>query len=237
VDPYRRSAKRGLPGSWNRYAYAGSDPANRYDPTGLVDWGKVLTGVGLVVAGGTATGGAVAGEIGSVGVGTAGAIGLSLIGAQGISMGFGNIVAGFTAPGSQVLPSVAQGLDTAGQITQPGGLLLGALSGGNPTAIQVGAAVTSTMAAGASILSISEVENMTGLALTLGSISSDVNEMNQNLSVFVQGAPTSITVTSPGIYIQPVPSQISLPDTLTASGGGGGVDPRTGFDPGDDDSN
>jgi hypothetical protein len=127
----------------------------------LVDWGKVLTGVGLVVAGGTATGGAVAGEIGSVGVGTA----------------------------------------------------------------------------GASILSISEVENMTGLALTLGSISSDVNEMNQNLSVFVQGAPTSITVTSPGIYIQPVPSQISLPDTLTASGGGGGVDPRTGFDPGDDDSN
>jgi hypothetical protein len=82
------------------------------------------------------------------------------MGAGGITIGFSNIVAGFTAPGGQVSPSVSAGLDSATPLMQPGGLLLGALSGGNPTAIQMGAAVTSTMAAGASIFSITEVENM-----------------------------------------------------------------------------
>jgi RHS repeat-associated protein len=36
-DPYRNSAGSGDPGSWNRYAYVGGDPVNRYDPLGL-DW-------------------------------------------------------------------------------------------------------------------------------------------------------------------------------------------------------
>jgi RHS repeat-associated protein len=34
-DPYRASAGPGDPGSWNRYVYAGGDPVNKNDPTGL----------------------------------------------------------------------------------------------------------------------------------------------------------------------------------------------------------
>ena len=36
-DPYVASAGPGIPQSWNRYAYAGGDPANRNDPFGQ-DW-------------------------------------------------------------------------------------------------------------------------------------------------------------------------------------------------------
>jgi RHS repeat-associated protein len=34
-DPYRASAGLGDPGSWNRFAYVGGDPVNRFDPFGL----------------------------------------------------------------------------------------------------------------------------------------------------------------------------------------------------------
>ncbi len=34
-DPYSSSASIADPGSWNRYAYAGGDPVNRFDPLGL----------------------------------------------------------------------------------------------------------------------------------------------------------------------------------------------------------
>ena len=36
VDPYRNSAHRKHPGSWNRYLYVGGDPINRFDRTGLL---------------------------------------------------------------------------------------------------------------------------------------------------------------------------------------------------------
>ena len=36
-DPYRASGGLGDPGSWNRYAYVGGDPINRYDPSGLYE--------------------------------------------------------------------------------------------------------------------------------------------------------------------------------------------------------
>jgi RHS repeat-associated protein len=36
ADPYRNSAGPGDPGSWNRYRYAGNDPVNFNDPSGLV---------------------------------------------------------------------------------------------------------------------------------------------------------------------------------------------------------
>ena len=36
-DPFGGSAAVGNPGSWNRYAYAGGDPINRVDPSGLDD--------------------------------------------------------------------------------------------------------------------------------------------------------------------------------------------------------
>jgi len=35
ADPYGKSARPTNPGSWNRYAYVGSDPVNRRDPRGL----------------------------------------------------------------------------------------------------------------------------------------------------------------------------------------------------------
>jgi len=35
ADPKSGSARRDDPGSWNKYAYVGGDPANRADPTGL----------------------------------------------------------------------------------------------------------------------------------------------------------------------------------------------------------
>ena len=38
-DPYGGSASPSSPQSWNRYAYAGNDPANSSDPGGLDDWG------------------------------------------------------------------------------------------------------------------------------------------------------------------------------------------------------
>src|SRR5882757_7632071 len=34
VDPYKASGGPASPASWNRYAYAGGDPVNLYDPTG-----------------------------------------------------------------------------------------------------------------------------------------------------------------------------------------------------------
>jgi RHS repeat-associated protein len=37
ADPFVNSAGLGDPGSWNRYAYAGGDPVNRFDPGGLCD--------------------------------------------------------------------------------------------------------------------------------------------------------------------------------------------------------
>src|SRR5205807_2796175 len=41
ADPYRATSTGASdptdPGSWNRYAYVGSDPVNRKDPTGM-DW-------------------------------------------------------------------------------------------------------------------------------------------------------------------------------------------------------
>ena len=36
-DPYQASGGPANPGSWNRYAYVGGDPVNRYDPSGLDD--------------------------------------------------------------------------------------------------------------------------------------------------------------------------------------------------------
>lgn len=36
ADPYLASGGAGEPGSWNRYAYAGNDPVNKFDPRGLV---------------------------------------------------------------------------------------------------------------------------------------------------------------------------------------------------------
>ena len=44
-DPKRKSAKRDVPQSWNRYRYASGDPVNRTDPTGLCD--VITAGVGL----------------------------------------------------------------------------------------------------------------------------------------------------------------------------------------------
>jgi RHS repeat-associated protein len=37
VDPFGGSARVGNPGSMNRYSYAGNDPVNRHDPSGLDD--------------------------------------------------------------------------------------------------------------------------------------------------------------------------------------------------------
>jgi RHS repeat-associated protein len=37
-DPYRKSARRHNPGSWNRYTYVNGDPVNRQDPSGLLDY-------------------------------------------------------------------------------------------------------------------------------------------------------------------------------------------------------
>jgi RHS repeat-associated protein len=37
-DPYLNSAGPTDPGSWNRYGYTRSDPVNRFDPEGLLDW-------------------------------------------------------------------------------------------------------------------------------------------------------------------------------------------------------
>lgn len=34
-DPYLASGGAGAPGSWNRFAYVGGDPVNRFDPMGL----------------------------------------------------------------------------------------------------------------------------------------------------------------------------------------------------------
>ena len=36
ADPYVSSGGPADPGSWNRYAYAGNDPINLYDPRGLM---------------------------------------------------------------------------------------------------------------------------------------------------------------------------------------------------------
>jgi RHS repeat-associated protein len=46
ADPYRRSAKRRNPQSWNRYTYVLNDPVNANDPTGL-DPMCLVTGVGV----------------------------------------------------------------------------------------------------------------------------------------------------------------------------------------------
>ena len=35
ADPYIASGGAGEPGSWNRYAYVGGDPVNKFDPEGL----------------------------------------------------------------------------------------------------------------------------------------------------------------------------------------------------------
>ncbi len=43
-DPYRRSAHRSNPQSWNRYAYVQGDPVNANDPSGLDDWEFTCSG-------------------------------------------------------------------------------------------------------------------------------------------------------------------------------------------------
>ncbi len=47
-DPFGGSANVFSPQSWNRYAYAGNDPANNFDPSGLDDsYNEYQTGTGL----------------------------------------------------------------------------------------------------------------------------------------------------------------------------------------------
>ncbi len=145
VDPLRRSARSDRPLTWDRFVYCEDDPVNCSDPTGLIDWGRVtLGGVQLVggVSGGIFLGLTVPGTLfGSLPLVIPGAIAAG----GAIAIGAGNIMAGLTASGSTVSPSTVQGMSSASDLSNAGGLVCGAVTGGNSAAIQACSAAANTV--------------------------------------------------------------------------------------------
>ena len=222
-DPFGGSAHLRIPGSWNRYSYCQDDPVDCNDPTGLVDWHRVVLGVGQVGLG-------VAGVVGSA-TATAGTLGASLpatifttiVGAGAIAGGFTNIIAGATEPGSRVSPGVELGIETAGRISSPGGLLAGVLSGGNKTAVQAGAAASSAVSVALDLNDVINSLNSPGqLATSLASVASDLQDFGNALPQGpVVGPSTTIQISDSQNAVPYDPSPISMPEVLTIGGGGG----------------
>ncbi len=129
-DPSSKSIRRRNPQSWNRYAYAGDDPVNQFDPTGLTNWGTVLNGT-LTLGGGILSGaGAITVGMGSGGLALPGAIFLGITAAGGLASGVGQIVAGFTD--TPVPPTMANVL------SGPIAIVTSVITFGNPIVTQVG---------------------------------------------------------------------------------------------------
>jgi len=145
VDPFGGSVRPNSPSSWNRYAYCHDDPLNCSDPSGLIDWVLVGEGGLQIGAGILGIGGAVAVAAGSLGGGLPVTVILSIGSAGAITSGFGSLITGFTTSGSQVPPSTTSSLYNFQQVGTAGGLLGGVLSGGNQTAIQLGAAASNSV--------------------------------------------------------------------------------------------
>jgi hypothetical protein len=112
-----------------------------------------------------------------------------------------------------------------------GGVIAGAVSGGNMAAISVGSAISSTVSVGTDIAQIGQVSSLGGLAAVFGATASDLNDAQTGLAPVlpVYGTPTSITVNDVTPQIELAPSQINIPDTLTYSGGASGGGGSVGF--------
>ncbi len=137
-DPYRGSARRSNPQSWNRYEYAGDDPVNFNDPTGLVNWWQVAKGVGQAGSGfllGLVTAGA---NIGTSGLAVLPTIGATMTAASLIGIGSYNFAAGL----ADNIPAQnsAQAEQQFGTLTNPIGAMatFGAYLFGASDPVQIG---------------------------------------------------------------------------------------------------
>jgi len=202
ADPASRSIRPGIPQSWNRYSYTIGDPVNRNDPGGTTDWG-------LVTKGGLVTGGSVIIGVTTGGAGTLAEI-LALVGsAGGFVVGSTTIVAGITTPGSTALPSVYRGLNQANMPMTPGGLVCGALSGGNPTAIRVCAGASSVLSTTLSIQDIGNAGNLLNLTAGFYGVYSGLDDLNSVISdspapVLVSPTPVEININGQANTVEPI---------------------------------
>jgi len=138
VDPLGRSVILSEPLSWNRYAYCMGDAVNCYDPTGLIAWRTVLGGATETVVGVIVLGGSLAAEAPTVGASTAGVLASAPLLAHGLVQ----VIVGLTSSDRKLTPKNEKNLKLAGQLMTPGGLIAGILSGGNTTAVAVGATIS-----------------------------------------------------------------------------------------------
>jgi hypothetical protein len=126
-------------------------------------------------------------------------------------------------------------MTTGQQLTTPGGLLAGAVTGGNGLAIQAGAIASDLLSLGGDVGGVQKSVNFGSLA----ALASDAYSLFSDMTVQVSVPGSSITVGGTVAPVDLVPSQISVPETLTYSGGGGGYEARSPshFDDGGDDDN
>ncbi len=125
-DPFGGSANAYVPQTWDRYAYVGNDPANNFDPEGLVNWTQTTNGIvqlGFGVAGLALTATA---DASTGGVATFFTIGASISAAGSMVVGTTNIINGLASNGN------GQGaVNDVLNITNPAGLAAYAATGGN----------------------------------------------------------------------------------------------------------
>ncbi len=225
-DPFGGSANPLSPQSWNRYAYVGNDPANNFDPNGLIDPAllqKSFLQLGTAGASGVFTAGI---EIGSGGLATA--IGIETAyetGTNGVA-GLFNLLAGlFTNPGDPNnirLSQAANAVDNVGTIPALVGQVFSAVTAN--TANQVANTVTFADSQNQAL------NNPTNTNLFNAEISM-ANQVNNQIDMFQAtsldstvvdlspGSGGSVTVSTP---IDPIPFA-SIPPATQLDFGYGGV--------------
>jgi RHS repeat-associated protein len=182
-------------GQFNLYVYAGNDPVNGFDPTGLVNWKKLLRG-GLRIVGGTAmaSGGAMI-TGGTVGIGAA--PGLTLFG-----MGIYTATAGSTDVSEAIF-------DPNADTNNPGGILegLGAVVAGDKGQ-KVGEAGDMTVGLfagrafeGANLpisKALSKMDDLAGVYDAYSSTSDSLDELGVNVTI-PEGGPIETSPFAEGL--------------------------------------
>jgi RHS repeat-associated protein len=176
-DPFGGSAKRRNPGSWNRYAYAGGNPVNYTDPTGLCNQGQstaqcIWTGV---------VGGAqvIVGGLDAWAINGSAGLAIPILGGQAISnltSGYNNLQQAFTSDGPNAW------LTTISTLSNPATALV-AVASGNIDATNTASSQTSAVSSLATFVATAvsnppgSIKNLPALVSYVAGTATSVNAL------------------------------------------------------------